>query len=29
MPEEAYGHTGFTGTSIWIDPKDDVFIAIR
>jgi CubicO group peptidase (beta-lactamase class C family) len=28
MPEEAYGHTGFTGTSIWIDPKDDVFIAL-
>ena len=28
MPEEAYGHTGFTGTSIWIDPKDDVFIVL-
>ena len=28
MPEEAYGHTGFTGTSIWIDPKDDVFVVL-
>jgi CubicO group peptidase (beta-lactamase class C family) len=28
MPEEAYGHTGFTGTSIWVDPKDDVFIVL-
>ena len=28
MPEEAFGHTGFTGTSIWVDPKDDVFIIL-
>lgn len=28
MPEEAFGHTGFTGTSIWVDPKDDVFIVL-
>jgi CubicO group peptidase (beta-lactamase class C family) len=28
MPEAAYGHTGFTGTSIWIDPEDDVFIIL-
>ncbi len=28
MPEEAYGHTGFTGTSIWVDPKDDVFVVL-
>ena len=28
MPEEAYGHTGFTGTSIWIDPRDDVFVVL-
>jgi CubicO group peptidase (beta-lactamase class C family) len=21
----SYGHTGFTGTSIWIDPKSDIF----
>jgi len=28
MPEEAYGHTGFTGTSIWINPKNDVFVVL-
>ena len=28
MPEQAFGHTGFTGTSIWVDPKDDVFIVL-
>jgi CubicO group peptidase (beta-lactamase class C family) len=28
MPEEAFGHTGFTGTSIWVDPKDDVFVVL-
>jgi CubicO group peptidase (beta-lactamase class C family) len=28
MPEEAYGHTGFTGTSIWVDPKDNVFVVL-
>ncbi len=24
----AYGHTGYTGTSIWIDPKTDTFIIV-
>lgn len=24
----AYGHTGFTGTSIWIDPEYDLFIVL-
>jgi serine-type D-Ala-D-Ala carboxypeptidase len=24
----AFGHTGFTGTSIWISPKDDLFILL-
>jgi len=24
----AFGHTGFTGTSIWIDPANDVFIVL-
>lgn len=24
----AYGHTGFTGTSIWIDPANDLFVII-
>lgn len=28
MPPEAYGHTGFTGTSLWIDPEDDLFIIL-
>jgi CubicO group peptidase (beta-lactamase class C family) len=26
--ESAVGHTGFTGTSIWIDPKRDVFVVL-
>jgi len=28
MPPGAYGHTGFTGTSMWIDPEDDLFIIL-
>ncbi|HET6229165.1 MAG TPA: serine hydrolase, partial [Longimicrobiaceae bacterium] len=24
----AYGHTGFTGTSIWIDPDKDLFVVL-
>ena len=28
MPENAFGHTGFTGTSIWMDPDDDVFVIL-
>ncbi|HDI75436.1 MAG: hypothetical protein DRJ52_05645 [Thermoprotei archaeon] len=24
--EDSYGHTGFTGTSIWIDPQQDLFV---
>jgi serine-type D-Ala-D-Ala carboxypeptidase len=24
----AYGHTGFTGTSIWIDPERDMFVIL-
>jgi CubicO group peptidase (beta-lactamase class C family) len=24
----AFGHTGFTGTSIWIDPSNDLFIVL-
>ena len=28
MSERAYGHTGFTGTSIWIDPARDVFVIL-
>jgi CubicO group peptidase (beta-lactamase class C family) len=26
--EEAYGHTGFTGTSLWIDPTRDMFVIL-
>ena len=28
MSERAFGHTGFTGTSIWIDPDHDVFVIL-
>jgi beta-glucosidase-like glycosyl hydrolase/CubicO group peptidase (beta-lactamase class C family) len=26
--ERAYGHTGFTGTSLWIDPQRDLFVVL-
>ena len=28
LSANAYGHTGFTGTSIWIDPDKDLFIIL-
>lgn len=28
MSAEAFGHTGFTGTSLWIDPANDVFVIL-
>ncbi|MDB4906781.1 MAG: beta-lactamase family protein [Gemmatimonadetes bacterium] len=28
MSHTAYGHTGFTGTSIWIDPDRDMFVVL-
>jgi len=28
MSERAFGHTGFTGTSMWIDPDRDVFVIL-
>ena len=28
MSGRAFGHTGFTGTSIWIDPETDVFVLL-
>jgi serine-type D-Ala-D-Ala carboxypeptidase len=28
MSSRAYGHTGFTGTSIWIDPDRDMFVVL-
>lgn len=26
--DQSYGHTGFTGTSIWIDPERDLFVIL-
>jgi CubicO group peptidase (beta-lactamase class C family) len=28
MSRGAFGHTGFTGTSIWIDPERDLFVIL-
>ena len=28
MSADAFGHTGFTGTSIWMDPQRDIFIIL-
>lgn len=29
MPDNAFGHTGFTGTSLWIDPRRDrIFVLL-
>jgi len=28
MGEDAYGHTGFTGTSVWIDPATDTTVVL-
>ena len=28
MKRPAFGHTGFTGTSIWIDPSSDLFVIL-
>jgi CubicO group peptidase (beta-lactamase class C family) len=28
MSDRAFGHTGFTGTSIWIDPAANVFVLL-
>jgi CubicO group peptidase (beta-lactamase class C family) len=28
MSASAFGHTGFTGTSLWIDPEKDVFVLL-
>src|SRR5918997_2119093 len=28
LSENAFGHTGFTGTSIWIDPDRDMFVIL-
>ena len=28
LSDAAFGHTGYTGTSLWIDPKRDMFIVL-
>jgi CubicO group peptidase (beta-lactamase class C family) len=28
MSPRAFGHTGFTGTSVWIDPGNDIFVIL-
>ena len=28
MSREAVGHTGFTGTSLWIDPRADIYVVL-
>lgn len=28
MSPDAFGHTGFTGTSLWIDPKLDLYVVL-
>lgn len=28
MSREAFGHTGFTGTSVWIDPKRELIVVL-
>ncbi len=28
LNSEAYGHTGYTGTSLWIDPERDMFVVL-
>jgi CubicO group peptidase (beta-lactamase class C family) len=28
MSPEAIGHTGFTGTSLWIDPRNDLYVVL-
>jgi CubicO group peptidase (beta-lactamase class C family) len=28
MSPQAVGHTGFTGTSLWIDPVRDVYVVL-
>jgi len=28
LPSSSYGHTGFTGTSLWIDPENQMFVIL-
>jgi CubicO group peptidase (beta-lactamase class C family) len=29
MSPRAFGHTGFSGTSLWIDPDRDVYVVLQ
>jgi beta-glucosidase-like glycosyl hydrolase/CubicO group peptidase (beta-lactamase class C family) len=28
LPDESFGHTGFTGTSLWLDPRHHMFVIL-
>jgi len=28
LPDSSFGHTGFTGTSLWIDPENEIFVIL-
>jgi serine-type D-Ala-D-Ala carboxypeptidase len=28
MSQRAFGHTGFTGTSLWVDPERDIYVVL-
>jgi CubicO group peptidase (beta-lactamase class C family) len=28
MSPRAFGHTGFTGTSLWIDPDQEIYVVL-
>ena len=28
MSPRAFGHTGFTGTSLWIDPEREIYVVL-
>lgn len=28
LSDSSYGHTGFTGTSLWIDPENEIFVIL-
>jgi len=28
MSARAFGHTGFTGTSLWIDPDQEIYVVL-
>ena len=28
LSNNSFGHTGFTGTSLWIDPENDIFVIL-